>query len=313
MTDDASAAFTAQRQRLFGLAYRLLGSATDAEDVLQDAFLRWNAADRSAVREPAAWLTRTVTNLCLTELTSARARREQYTGPWLPEPVLSADLGPLETVAQRESVSMGMLLLQEQLSPAERAVFILHEAFGYPYKEIGEILDRSEASCRQLGHRAAAHLKTDARPVPGDAAEAGRWRRLTDRFLAAASSGDLAGLEKLLAEDVVSFGDGGGQVPAGVRPVHGRAKVARLFAGLGAILRPGAELPAAFARALGPAADDGVGVSTAEFNGAPAVLLWAGKRLFGVFVPVIDGDQITAVYSVVNPDKLAAAQRVARP
>lgn len=313
MTDDASAAFTAQRQRLFGLAYRLLGSATDAEDVLQEAFLRWNAADRPAIREPAAWLTRTVTNLCLTELTSARARREQYTGPWLPEPVLSADLGPLETVAQRESVSMGMLLLQEQLSPAERAVFILHEAFGYPYKEIGEILDRSEASCRQLGHRAAAHLKAASRAVPSGPAQARHWRALTDRFLAAASSGDLAGLEKLLAEDVVSFGDGGGQVPAGTRPVRGRAKVARLFAGLGAILRPGAKPPAAFARALGPAADSGVDVSVAEFNGAPAVLLWAGERLFGVFVPVIDGEQITAVYSVVNPDKLAAARRAARP
>jgi RNA polymerase sigma factor (sigma-70 family) len=230
MTGDAAAVFAGQRGRLFGLAYRLLGSASDAEDVLQDAFLRWNAADRDVIAEPAAWLTRTVTNLCLTELRSARQRRERYTGVWLPEPVLTGtatsagtglavatgaagDLGPLETVAQRESVSMAMLLLCEQLTAPERAVFILHEAFGYRYGEIADLIGRSEAACRQLGHRAAGRLRAEsrhARFTPPDPAEAARWRQLTSQFLAAAAAGDLAGLEQLLAEDVVAWSAAGG-------------------------------------------------------------------------------------------------------
>lgn len=316
MTDDA-VAFTAQRPRLFGLAYRLLGSVTDAEDILQDAFVRWSTADQAAIAEPAAWLTRTVTNLCITELTSARSRRERYTGPWLPEPVLTGngeDLGPLETVAQRESVSMALLLLCEQLTPAERAVFILHEAFGYAYKEIGTLLDRSEAACRQLGHRAAKHLKREALParfVPADPAEATRWRRLTARFLNAATAGDIAGLEHLLAEDVVSIGDGGGVMPAGLRPVHGRAKVARLFAAFGAALRPESDLPPVIASALGDASRENLRVTEDEVNGSPSLLFWAGDRLLTVFVPVIDGDKITALYGVVNPGKLTAAARQA--
>lgn len=307
MTEDAAIVFTAQRPRLFGLAYRLLGSASDVEDVLQDAFLRWNNADRDTVREPAAWLTRAVTNLCLTELTSARSRRERYTGPWLPEPVLSDDLGPLDTVAQRESVSMALLLLCERLTPTERAVFILHEAFGYRYGEIAAIIDRTEAACRQLGHRAGQRVKTGASPVPADPAEAARWRRLTGQFLAAARAGDIAGLERFLAEDVTSIGDGGGKAPAGMRPVHGRAKVARLFAGFAQALGTDrTALPPAVANALG----DGIlSLSEAEVNGAPAVLLWTGERLVTVFVPVIDGETITELYAVVNPDKLARLSR----
>ena len=309
MTGDAAGVFTAQRPRLFGLAYRLLGSASDAEDMLQEAFVRWTAADDGAIAEPAAWLTRVVTNLCLTELTSARARRERYTGTWLPEPVLSADLGPLETAAQRESVSMALLLLCEQLTPPERAVFILHESFGYRYGEIAAIIDRSEAACRQLGHRAAARVRDaefrPARFTPSDPAEAARWRQLTGQFLAAAAAGDLTGLEKLLADDVVSVGDGGGKAPAGLRPVRGRVKVARLFAGLGPALVPGTILPPALAKALGDAAREGIAVSEADVNGGPAILLWTGGAVFAAFVPVIDGERITALYGVVNPDKLA--------
>lgn len=354
---DAAGVFQQHRPRLFGLAYRLLGSASDAEDVLQDAFLRWKAADRDAIREPAAWLTTAVTNLCLTELTSARQRRERYTGVWLPEPVLTGagagaangdkraaaivsgtqpDLGPLETAAQRESVSMALLLLYEQLTAPERAVFILHEAFGYRYGEIAGIIGRSEAACRQLGHRAAARLKTglktgpatglktgpdtagpetEARPArftPPDPGEAARWRQLTSQFLAAATAGDLAGLEELLADDVVSIGDGGGKVPAGMRPVRGRAKVARLFAAFGPALVPGAHLPPALANALGGGARDGLEVSEAEVNGSPAILIWTGGDLFAVFVPVIEGGKISALYGVANPDKLAVAGRQAR-
>ncbi|HEX8006186.1 MAG TPA: RNA polymerase sigma factor SigJ [Trebonia sp.] len=328
MTGDAAAVFDAQRGRLFGLAYRLLGSASDAEDVLQDAFLRWHAADRDAIVEPAAWLTRVVTNLCLTELMSARQRRERYTGTWLPEPVLTGagngagtavaagaggDSGPLETAAQRESVSMALLLLCEQLTAPERAVFILHEAFGYRYGEIADIIDRSEATCRQLGHRAAVRLRAEsrhARFTPADPAEAARWRQLTSQFLAAAVIGDVAGLERLLADDVVSWSDGGGKVPAGLRPVLGRAKVARLYAALGPAL--GGHPTPALAHALGEILRGGLQISEAEVNGSPGMLIWADGELLGVIVPVIDGGKITAVYSIAAPDKLAVARRQAR-
>jgi RNA polymerase sigma factor (sigma-70 family) len=334
VTGDAAEVFGAQRVRLFGLAYRLLGSASDAEDVLQDAFLRWDAADRDAIAEPAAWLTRAVTNLCLTHLTSARQRRERYTGTWLPEPVLTGpgsgsgsgagavavvaagrDQGPLETVAQRESVSMGLLLLCEQLTAVERAVFILHEAFGYRYGEIAGIVGRSEAACRQLGHRAAARLRAEsrnARFTPPDPAQAARWRQLTSQFLAAAAVGDVVGLERFLADDVVSWADGGGKVPAGLRPVRGRAKVARLFAALGPALATGAERTPAMVRALGKIAHGGLGMSQAEVNGSPGLLMWADGDLFAVLVPVIDGEKITALYTIAAPDKLAVAGRQAR-
>lgn len=329
MTGDAAAVFAAQRGRLFGLAYRLLGSASDAEDVLQDAFLRWDAANRDVIAEPAAWLARAVTNLCLTELGSARQRRERYTGVWLPEPVLTGaatragaavtagatgDLGPLETVAQRESVSMAMLLLCEQLTAPERAVFILHEAFGYRYGEIAVIIGRSESACRQLGHRAAGRLRAEsrhARFTPSDPAEAARWRQLTSQFLAAAAAGDLVGLEQLLAEDVVTWSDGGGKVPAGLRPVYGRAKVARLYAALGPALA-GAEPTPALAHALGETLRRGLQVSEAEVNGSPSVLIWAGDELLAVEVPVIEAGKITALYVIAAPRKLAVAGRQAR-
>jgi RNA polymerase sigma factor (sigma-70 family) len=332
VTGDAGAVFDAQRGRLFGLAYRLLGSASDAEDVLQDAFLRWHAADRDAIAEPAAWLTRAVTNLCLTELTSARQRRERYSGTWLPEPILtgtgttagpgsafvaagSGDLGPLETAAQRESVSMALLLLCEQLTAPERAVFILHEAFGYRYGDIAGILGRSEAACRQLGHRAAARLRAEsrhARFTPDDPAEVAQWRQLTSQFLAAAAVGDVAGLERLLADDVVAWNDGGGKVPAGLRPIYGRAKVARLYAKVGPGLSAGGELTPALRRALAGILRGGVDTSEAEVNGSPSMLIWADGDLFAVFVPVIDGGQITALYTIAAPDKLAVAGRQAR-
>jgi RNA polymerase sigma-70 factor (ECF subfamily) len=281
--DNGTGVFTQQRPRLFGLAYRLLGSASDAEDILQEAFLRWDAgAVASAGTAPA---------------------------------VTAADgLGPLETVAQRESVSMALLLLCEQLTAPERAVFILHEAFGYRYGEIADIIGRSEATCRQLGHRAAARLKAESRSArftPRDPAEAARWRQLTGQFIAAAAAGDLPGLEHLLADDVVSWSDGGGKVPAGLRPVLGREKVARLYAALGPALVPGGELTPALAHALGDILRGGLEVTEAEVNGSPAIMMWAGGRLFGVFVPVIEGDKITALYAIAAPDKLSVAGRQA--
>ena len=292
MTADTVAEFEAQRGRLFGLAYRLLGSAADAEDIVQDAFLRWHGADRAAIGSAPAWLARVVTNLCLNQLTSARAQRLSYTGPWLPEPVLTGDgaLGPLGTAAQRESVSVALLVLLERLTPPERAVFVLHEAFGYPYAEIAGLLEKSEAHCRQL-HRRARQRLADGRsrfvPPPAD------WRQLVEKFLVAAGNGDLPGLEKLLAEDVTAWADGGGKVSTARRPVFGRDRVARYLTGL--LHRYAAEIQ----------------VTIAEVNGAPAILVWQHGELFGVLVAEFAGGQLTALRGVSNPDKLRFAARQA--
>jgi RNA polymerase sigma-70 factor (TIGR02957 family) len=284
--------FEAERRRLFGLAYRLLGSASEAEDAVQDAFLRWNATDRGSIVVPAAWLTRTVTNLCLNRLTSARRRREEYVGLWLPEPVLTQDgsLGPLETLEQRESVSIALLLLLERLTPAERAVFVLREAFHYDHREIAGILELSEANCRQLHHRARQHV---GEPGTRFKTSAERWKGLVERFLAAAGAGDLASLEKLLAEDATAWADGGGRVPAGKRPILGRDRVARYFAGL--------------TRKF--AGDVTLGI--VEVNGEPALLAWAGEAMTAVILVDVVGDRIGSVRSVLNPGKLAFAARQA--
>jgi RNA polymerase sigma-70 factor (TIGR02957 family) len=282
-------AFQEQRNRLFGIAYRMLGSATDAEDVLQDAWLRWQGIDRARVAAPAAFLARTVTNLCLTALTSARARREVYVGPWLPEPVLSGDgdLGPLDDVLQRESVSFALLVLLERLSPAERAAYVLREAFAYSPREVAELIGTTEPNVRQLHSRARRHVAG----APSREVDAAHWQELITRFLVAAGDGDLAGLEALLAADVVSRADGGGIINAARRPVRGRENVARYVAGL--VRRFGEGSLPAFV----------------EVNGAPAVALTVGGRLVGVLVLHTDGERLTGLDLVVNPEKLAFAER----
>jgi RNA polymerase sigma-70 factor (ECF subfamily) len=281
--------FEEQRSRLFGLAYRLLGSAADAEDVVQDTYVRWSGADQAAIVAPPAWLARVATNLCLNRLASARARREVYLGPWLPEPVMTSDgtLGPMESAAQRDSVSLALLVLLERLTPAERAVFVLREAFGYGYRDIAAILGLSEANCRQLHRRVRQRLPAATSRFAPDR---GQWRDLVDRFLAAARDGDLPGLERLLAADVTAWADGGGKVVAARRPVLGRARVARYLAG---ITRFGAELQ----------------ISVAAVNGAPAVLGTRAGNLAGVLVLEVSGDQITAVRLHVEPGQ--AGVRVA--
>jgi RNA polymerase sigma-70 factor (TIGR02957 family) len=281
--------FQEQRRRLFGIAYRMLGSATDAEDVLQDAWLRWQGADRARVADPAAFLAKTVTNLCLTALTSARARREVYVGPWLPEPVLTADgdLGPLDEALQRESVSFALLALLERLPPAERAAYVLREAFAYSPREVAELIGTTEANVRQLHSRARRHVAG----APTREVDAARWQELIARFLVAARDGDLAALEALLAADVVSRADGGGIINAARRPVQGRENVARYLVGL--VHRfLGASLPV-----------------VREVNGAPAVTLTEGESLHGVLVLHTDGEHLTALDLVVNPAKLTFAQR----
>jgi RNA polymerase sigma-70 factor (TIGR02957 family) len=283
--------FQAQRQRLFGIAYRMLGSAADAEDVVQDAWLRWQGVDHARVSDPAAYLARTVTNLSLTALTSARARREVYVGPWLPEPVLTGhgaepELGPLEDAVLRESVSFALLALLERLPPAERAAYVLREAFAYSPREVAELIGTTEANARQLHARARRHVAV-ARSRDVDVAH---WQHLIARFLEAARDGDLGGLEALLTADVVSRADGGGVVHAARRPVRGRNDVARYVIGL--VHR--------FQQGLLPA--------LVEVNGAPAVAFSDDGDLRAVLVLHTDGERLTGLDLVVNPEKLTFAQ-----
>lgn len=272
------------RPRLFGLAYRLLGSAADAEDAVQDAYVRWRGADHTASASPPAWLAKVTANLCLNHLATARVRRTAYVGPWLPEPVLSENLGPLDTAEQRDSVSLAVLVLMERLTPVERAVFVLREAFGYGHREIAEILETTESNSRQL-HRRARHRVNDVRPRFRP--DRDQWRRLVEQFLGAAQRGDLPALERLLAADVTSWADGGGKVGAARRPVSGRERVARYVTGL---------------VARGPAV--GADVSFADVNGEPAILTWKDEQLIGILVPEIDDGLIAALRLIVNPDKL---------
>lgn len=288
--------FEAHRPRLFALAYRMLGSASEAEDVVQDAYLRASEEEKE-IRDPRAFLMTVTTRLCLDRLKAARTVREKYIGPWLPEPILQQPSdGAGEQRAERaESVAMAMLVMLETLSPLERAVFLLREAFEYPYDEIGAILGRSAAACRQAYHRARAHLDAQR---PRFRAPPEQQRRLVTRFLEAARDGDLAALTGMLATDVVSWADGGGAVPAAPRPVHGAPAVARLMAGLAKKVAR---------RGIDQFALDWV-------NGEPALLSWEDGRLSTVLVFESDGERIAAIRIVRNPAKLAyLAARVSPP
>ena len=284
--DQSAAEFEAQRPRLFGLAYRLLGSAVEAEDVVQEAFLRWHKADRRYIESPSAWLAKVVTNLSLTVLESARVRRERYVGTWLPEPVFTGEgaLDPLPTAERRELVSLALLVLLERLTPVERGVFVLREAFAYGYREIAEVFDLSEVNCRQILRRAVLRLgeqRTRFTPSPA------QHQQITARFLAAALAGDLAGLQRLLADGVTVWTDGNGRVGAVRRPIVGRDRAAHYLTGM---------------RRL---ADEGVEFVIVEVNGEPAVIGQTGDRVLGVIALKISGGGISELRNVVNPDKLA--------
>ncbi|HET6500717.1 MAG TPA: RNA polymerase sigma factor SigJ [Amycolatopsis sp.] len=289
MGTDRLAPFEAERGRLFGLAYRMLGEASAAEDIVQDAYLRWQNSD--GVEVPAAWLTKVVTNLCLNRLTAARASREHYIGPWLPEPVFTdtGELGPLETVEQRDSLSLGMLVLLERLTPPERAAFVLHEAFAYSHREVADILDLTETHVRQLYRRARAHVGDPRKRFTPNLEHR---KRILERFLAAAMEGDVAGLERLLASDVASWADGGGKASAARRPVFGRDRVVRLLGGL-------ARHPILVEARL----------SIEAVNTEPAIVLRENGKLSYIIVPEISDDSVIALRTVANPDKLAFAAR----
>lgn len=278
--------FEQYRPLLFSIAYRMTGSASDAEDLVQETYLRASAAHEDELRSPKAYLSKIITNLCLDYLKSARVQREQYIGPWLPEPLLTSDerLLPAETVEQRESISLAFLVLLEALTPPERAVLLLHDVFDYDYAEIGEIIGKSEANCRQLLHRARQHV-AERRPKfePDEAQQ----RQIITSFLIACQQGDMKALTQVLTRDVISWSDGGGKVSAATQPIYGADKVARLIIGL--MSRAPANLT----------------FSGAEVNGGPALMMWVGGKLYDIINFELGDGQIQALRFVLNPDKLA--------
>ncbi|MEC4020787.1 RNA polymerase sigma-70 factor [Streptomyces sp. H27-D2] len=287
-TDTATAVFEAHRPVLTGVAYRMLGRVADAEDVVQEAWLRWSGADRETVREPRAYLVRITTRLAIDRLRQVRARREAYVGPWLPEPIVT-DFGPTapdtaEQALLAESVTLAVLVVLESLSPLERAVFVLREAFGYPHAEIASILDRSESSVRQLAGRARRHVDEGRPRFPVDPVE---QRDLTERFLAAAAGGDLDGLLALLAPDVRLVGDSGGKAKAPLRVIETADKVGRFLIGAAKSPIPAAEFV------------------FVELNGGPALLVLSEGRADAVFSMEVADGKIQSVYVIRNPDKLA--------
>jgi RNA polymerase sigma factor (sigma-70 family) len=288
-----SGRFEASRNRLASLAYRLLGSAADAEDAVQDAFLHWQAADRERIEVPEAWLTKVVTNLCLDRLRSAQNRRERAAGAWLPEPLLDGDpmLGPADTFEQRESVSLAVLTLMERLSPLERAVYLLREAFSYSHGEIAEILDITESASQQHLHRAGRHITTGRRR--GGEVDPATARRIVEEFLTAASSGRTERLVALLTDDATAISDG-----AGLTKTLLQYDTPQRIA---AVARAGFTPTAAKRRLAGgtPA------VYYALVNGAPAILFVVGDHVVGAVGFDITDGKIAAVRGIAAPTRLA--------
>jgi RNA polymerase sigma-70 factor, ECF subfamily len=282
--------FEALRPMLFSLAYRMLGSVAEAEDVVQEAFLRQQRALRQGtkVESPKAFLSAIVARLSIDQLRSARARREVYVGEWLPEPLLTDEdprIDPAQHAEQADSLSLAFLVLLEQLTPVERAVFLLHDVFGYGYDEIAEIVGKSPDNCRQLAVRARRHVDEQK---PRFEASREERERLAASFFDAVTDGDVDGLVELLAADVVVYGDGGGKAPQWPHPIVGRDRVSRLFAGLGQQM-----------------AGLGITLQPHEVNGQPgALVLDAEKRITNVFALDIADGVVQTIRSVINPDKL---------
>ncbi|MFI6935370.1 RNA polymerase sigma-70 factor [Streptomyces sp. NPDC050287] len=286
-TDPATEAFVAHRNLLFTVAYEMLGSAADAEDVLQETWLRWAGVDLGTVRDQRAYLVRITTRQALTRLRTLGRRKESYVGPWLPEPLLTAP-DVAEDIELADSVSMAVLLVLETLTPTERAVFVLREVFDLGYEEIAGAVDKSPAAVRQIAHRARAHV---AARRPRGIVSPAETRAALDAFQRATETGDLQGLLDILAPDVVFMGDGGGVKQAVPRPVVGADKVGRLLAaGLGRLA------------AMGP-------MRTAQVNGYPALVLRLDDEIDTVVAVRIDDGLITGLYAVRNPEKLSRMRR----
>ncbi|QEN15818.1 RNA polymerase sigma-70 factor [Mycolicibacterium sp. ELW1] len=284
--DEHADRFTLLRPLLFTIAYEITGSATEADDVLQDSYLRWATVDLDAVRDTKAYLAQLVTRQALNTLRSQSRRREDYVGPWLPEPLLLDEHDGAADVVLAESVSMAMLVVLETLTPDERAVFVLREVFGFSHDEIADAIGKSTAAVRQMAHRAREHVHSRRRrfsPLDPQQSE-----QITTQFLTAAATGDLDGLMSMLAPDVVFTSDSDGKVSAARRPVLGPAKVARLIIGL-------------FRQATPEYRIEG-----ANYNGAPAIVVFRGDRAESVMLVEITEGTITNFYAMRNPDKLAA-------
>jgi RNA polymerase sigma-70 factor, ECF subfamily len=274
------------RRRLLGLAYRMLGSRSDAEDVVQDAWLRF--ADAEDVQNPEAFLVTVVTRLCLDRLKSAKAQREIYVGPWLPEPVFDTDGLSAEAATElADDLSFALLLALDRLSPQERAAFLLHDVFEVPFSEIAAMIDRSEPACRQLATRARRAVR-DERPLQPAASD--RHEHLLKAFIEAVASGDLSQLTGLLRDDAVAVTDGGGRKSAALNPIYGADKIARFFIGV-----------------AGKNADRDIRIEPAVINGSIGALLYLDGELDHTLSVSIDDEKIAAIYLVRNPDKLRHA------
>ncbi|MGI8329307.1 RNA polymerase sigma-70 factor [Actinomadura scrupuli] len=280
--DQAASVFDGLRPRLFGIAYRMLGSAAEAEDIVQEVWVRWQTTDRAAVLDPPAFLATATTRLAINVAQSARKRRETYVGTWLPEPV-DTSAGPEAGVERGEALELAVLLLLERLSPTERAAYVLRESFDYPYGQIAAILQLGEANTRQLVSRARKRIAAGRRTPVSSAAH----RRLLEAFIAAARTGELAALEELLASDVVSYSDGGGAVRAARIPVIGRTRVAKVV------------------KAFAPSFWPGATVAWVEANGQPGVLVSHGETVVALVTISASAEGIDQILWVMNPAKLA--------
>src|SRR2546426_4560130 len=282
--------FEHYRVLLFSIAYRMTGSASDAEDLVQETYLRYQANASQETVSLKAYLSTIITRLALDYLKSARVAREQYIGAWLPEPILTSEDGgfPLVGLEQQEALSLAFLRLLEALSPPERAVFLLHEVFDYPFSEIGSMLEKSPANCRQIFHRAGQALQDKrARFEP----EPQHQRQLLLSFLSASQAGDMAALTSLLAQDAVSWSDGGGKVQSNLKPIHGQQAVARFWL---SVARKN-QRPLTF--------------TLAEINGSPAILFWEEGSLAVVISLTLSAVGIQEIYALLNPEKLAYLQK----
>lgn len=293
-TEDSAASFAPLRPRLVRIAYRMLGSLAEAEDIVQDAYLRWHQTDRAAVRDPGAFLSRTVTRLCLDHFKSARAKRETYIGPWLPEPIVELEED------NKDEVTLTLMMALERLSPLERAAFLLHDVFGMEFEEVAKALERDAAACRQLAARARQHVQ-QARPRFPVTKEHGN--DIAKAFFAASKGGDVGALRQLLAADVIAYSDGGGKAAAALNPVYGDDKVARFFAGIARKYAEGAT----------PNYSKPIGRPVfCTIDGLPGILYVdeAGRAVQTTALEVEDG-RIVGIYIMRNPDKLGHIPPVA--
>lgn len=278
------AVFEAERSRLRSIAYRMLGTPDDADDIVQDAWLRWAATDSTTIDEPAAWLTTVTTRLAIDRLRSAQRQRETYVGPWLPEPVTTGDDDPLVRTASAESLTLHFLTVLERLAPIERAVFLLHDVFGHPFDQVAVMVDRSPAATRQIASRARQRVQAERKRFDADPDEADA---LAAAFLAAMVAGDMDGLKNLLTPDVVHMSDGGPDHHAARRPVRGPDKVARFYINMAKRIDP-----------------DRASLETVTVNAQRGMLLRVDGRPTYLMVLGIEGGLISRTLWVVNPDKL---------